>query len=39
MNVHQPALSTTTTIIPNVFVLKIQAMNPNIGQTKIPINY
>jgi len=27
MNIHQPILLTTTIIIPNVFVLRIQAMN------------
>jgi len=29
MNTHQPILLTTTKIIPNVFVLRIQTMNPN----------
>jgi hypothetical protein len=39
MNVHQPVLLTTTIVVPNVSVLGIQAMNPNIGHTIIPINY
>jgi hypothetical protein len=39
MNVHQPILPTITTIIPNVFTLGNQAMNPNIGHTTIPVNY
>jgi hypothetical protein len=39
MNSHQLALSTTTITIPNMLVLRIQAMNPNIGHTIVPINY
>jgi hypothetical protein len=39
MNVHQPILLATIIAVPNVFVLGIQAMNPNIGHTTIPINY
>jgi hypothetical protein len=39
MNVHQPILPNNTTIIPNVFVLGTQAMNPIIGHTTIPVNY
>jgi hypothetical protein len=39
MNVHKPILPTTTTIVPNVFVLGAQAVNPNIGHIIVPINY
>jgi hypothetical protein len=39
MNVHQPILPTTTIVIPNVFVLKTQAMNPSMGHTTIFVNY
>jgi hypothetical protein len=39
MNVHQLVLSTTTLIVPNVFVLRTQVMNPSIGHMTIPINY
>jgi hypothetical protein len=39
MNIHQPVLPTTTIVIPNVFVLKTQTMNPNISHMTIPINY
>jgi hypothetical protein len=39
MNVHQLVLPTTTTIVPNVFVLGAQGVNPNIGHTIVPINY
>jgi hypothetical protein len=40
MNVHQHVLpNTTTTTIPNVSILGIQAMNPNIGYTTILVNY
>jgi hypothetical protein len=38
INVHQPVPSTTTIVIPNVFVLGIQAMNLNIVHTIVPIN-
>ncbi len=31
MNVHQPVLPITTTVVPNVLVLRTQAMNPNIN--------
>jgi hypothetical protein len=31
MNVYQPILPNTTTIIPNVFVVGTQAMNPSIN--------
>jgi hypothetical protein len=30
---------TTTIVVPNVSVLRTQAMNPNIGHTIVPINY
>jgi hypothetical protein len=39
MNVRQPIIPNTTTIVPNVFVLGIQAMNLSIGYTIIPIDY
>jgi hypothetical protein len=39
LNVHQPIFPNTTTIVPNVFVVKTQAMNISIGYTTIPINY
>jgi hypothetical protein len=39
MNIHQPVLPTITIAIPNVFVLRTQAMNLNIGHMVIPINY
>jgi hypothetical protein len=39
MNTHQLVFPTTTIAIPNVFVLKIQAMNPNISHIAIPVNY
>jgi hypothetical protein len=39
MNIHQHVLPTTTITIPNVTVLRTQAINPNIGHTIVPINY
>jgi len=39
MNVHQHVLPTITTIIPDVYVLGTQAMNPNIDHMVIPVNY
>jgi hypothetical protein len=39
MNVHQHVLPTTITILPNVFIIGIQAMNPNIGHMAIHVNY
>jgi hypothetical protein len=39
MNVHQFILPNTITKIPNVSILRIQAMNPNIGYTIVPFNY
>jgi hypothetical protein len=39
MNTHQPILPTTTTIVPNVFVLGTQAMNPSIGHIVVLVNY
>ncbi len=38
MNTHQPILPSTTIIIPNVFVLRIQTMNLHIGHMIIPIH-
>jgi len=37
MNTHQLVFQTTTTIVPNVSILGIQAMN--IGHIVVPINY
>jgi len=34
MNVHQPILPSITTIVPNVFVVGTQAMNPSINILK-----
>jgi hypothetical protein len=39
MNTHKLVFLTTTITIPNVFVLRFQAMNLNIVHTTIPINY
>jgi hypothetical protein len=39
MNIHQHVLPATTTTIPNVFILRIQAMNPSIGHMVIFVNY
>jgi hypothetical protein len=39
MNTHQPFIPTTTIVVPNVFVLKTQAMNLNIGHMTILVNY
>jgi len=39
MNVHQHILSTTIIVLPNVFILGTQAMNPSIGHMAILINY
>jgi len=39
MNVHQHVLPTTTIVVPNVFVLRTQAMNFNIGHIAILVNY
>lgn len=39
MNVHQPVIPTPIVVLPNVYVLGIQPMNPSIGHTPIPINY
>jgi len=39
MNVHQHVLSTTTIVVPNVFILRTQAMNPSIVHTTILVNY
>jgi hypothetical protein len=37
MNVHQHILPTIIIVIPNVFILGTQAMNPNIVHTMVPI--
>jgi hypothetical protein len=39
MNTHQHVLLTTIIAIPNVFVLRTQAMNPNIGHMAVLVNY
>jgi hypothetical protein len=39
MNVHQPNLQITTTILLNVSILGTQAMNPSICHMIVPINY
>jgi len=39
MNTHQHVLLTTTIVMPNVYVLKIQAMNPSIVHTIVHVNY
>jgi len=39
MNIHQPVLPTTTIVIPNVFILGTQAINPNIGHMAVLVNY
>ncbi len=39
MNVHQPILPTIIIVIPNVFILGTQAMNPSIVHIMVPINY
>jgi hypothetical protein len=39
MNVHQLVLPTTITIIPNVFILRTQAMNPSISHIIVHVNY
>jgi len=37
--IHQPIFPTITITIPNVFVLRTQAMNPSIAHTIILVNY
>jgi hypothetical protein len=39
MNTHQPILPITTIVVPNVFILGIQAMNPNIGHIAVLVSY
>jgi hypothetical protein len=39
MNAHQLVLPTTTTIVPNAFVLRTQAMNISIGHMVVHVNY
>ncbi len=38
-NIHQFDFPTPTILIPNVFILGTQAMNPNIGHTTVHVNY
>jgi hypothetical protein len=39
MNIHQHVLPTTIITVPNVFVLRTQAMNHSIGHTTIHVSY
>jgi hypothetical protein len=39
MNIHQHVLPTITIVVSNVFVLRTQTTNPNIGHTTIHVNY
>jgi hypothetical protein len=39
MNVHQPIIPTLIIILPNVYVLRIQPMNPSIGHTPVLVSY
>jgi hypothetical protein len=39
VNIHQLVLLNTTIIVPNVFILGTQTMNPSIGHTIIHVNY
>jgi len=39
MNGHQHVLPTTTIVVPNVSILRIQAMNLSIVHTTIHVNY
>ncbi len=39
VNVHQPVIPTTTTILPNVFVLGDQPLNLSVGHMAIPISH
>jgi hypothetical protein len=39
MNIHQLVFPTTTIVIPDVYVLGIQAMNLGMGHMAIIINY
>jgi hypothetical protein len=39
MNTHQPILPTTIVVIPNVFILETEAMNPSIGHRVVHVNY
>jgi hypothetical protein len=38
MNTHHPIVPTTTITLPNVYVLRTQAMNPNIGHMTMHVN-
>jgi len=39
VNIHQLVLPTTPTVVPNVFVLGTQTMNPSLSHTTIHVNY
>jgi hypothetical protein len=39
MNIHWLVLWTTIKVLPNVHVLKTEAMNPSIGHMTILVNY
>ncbi len=39
MNIHQPIFPNITTIVPNVSILRTEAMNPSIGYITIHVNY
>jgi hypothetical protein len=39
MNIHQFILPTTTIVVPNVSILRTQAMNPSVGHTIVVIKY
>jgi hypothetical protein len=39
INTHQPILPTTIIIVPNMFIIGIQAMNLSIAHTTIFANY
>jgi len=39
MNVHQPIFPNTTTVVPNVFVVRTQVMNPSINILKFSMRW
>jgi hypothetical protein len=39
MNVHQHVLPTIKIIVPHVYILETQAMNPSIGHMVVVVNY
>jgi hypothetical protein len=39
MNVHQPIFPTTIIVVPNVFILGIQAMNFSMAHMVVLVNY